>query len=113
MDFVGQGRMPQQAIDPRSRYFELSAQPAVHEDEHGRQVPYLRRRFLPQGQRMPLLTQADPMPGDRLDLIAARTLGDSQLFWRICDACDAMNPFDLIAEQGRALRVPLPLKTAG
>jgi hypothetical protein len=113
MDASGQSRVPTPAFEPRSRYFELSAQPAIHVDEHGRQVPYLRRRFLPQGQALPLLTEADPLPGDRLDLIAARTLGDPLLFWRVCDANNAMNPFDLIAERGRPLRVPLPLKTAG
>jgi nucleoid-associated protein YgaU len=41
---------------------------------------------------------------DRLDLIAARTLGDPLLFWRIADANDAMNPFDLLTR--RALRIP-------
>jgi nucleoid-associated protein YgaU len=48
--------------------------------------------------------------GDRLDLIAFRTLGDPEIFWRICDANDAMNPFDLVAdgEIGRKLRVPIP-----
>lgn len=103
--------MPTPAFEPRSRYFELAAQAAVHVDDHGRQIPYLRRRFLPQGRRLPLMTEAAAGPGDRLDLIAARTLGDPLLFWRICDANDAMNPFDLLAEQSQPLRVPLPIKT--
>ena len=42
------------------------------------------------------------MPGDRLDLITARTLGDPEQFWRICDANDALDPDDL-AEPGRRL----------
>jgi hypothetical protein len=46
--------------------------------------------------------------GDRLDLIAARTLGDSEQFWRVCDANDAMDPHELTAEPGRAVRVPVP-----
>ena len=43
-----------------------------------------------------------------MDLIAARTIGDAEQFWRICDANDAMNPADLTAESGETLRVPVP-----
>ena len=32
----------------------------------------------------------------RLDTIAASTIGDAQQFWRLCDANDALNPFDLV-----------------
>ena len=46
--------------------------------------------------------------GDRLDLITARTLGDPEQFWQICDANNAMNPVDLTAELGRSLVIPLP-----
>ena len=47
---------------------------------------------------------------DRLDLICARTLGDPEHFWRICDANDAMNPFDLTGSDavGQPLRIPVP-----
>jgi nucleoid-associated protein YgaU len=55
-----------------------------------------------------------PRASDRLDLIAARTLGDPLLFWRIADANLALDPFDLV-EPGRALTVPLlrPSGTSG
>ena len=48
--------------------------------------------------------------GDRLDLIAARTLGTPELFWMLCDANTAMNPFDLTGDRaiGLKLRVPIP-----
>ena len=46
--------------------------------------------------------------GDRLDTIAARTLGDPEQYWRICDANIASNPPTLTAEPGRVLRVPVP-----
>lgn len=48
------------------------------------------------------------MQGERLDLVTHRTLGDSLQFWRICDANDAINPFDLIDPEGQMLRVPTP-----
>jgi hypothetical protein len=74
----------------------------------GRVLRYLRRRFLPQGAGLPLLVEATVAEGDRLDLIAARILGDPLQAWQICDANDAMSPFELTAEPGRTLRVPVP-----
>ena len=34
-------------------------------------------------------------PGDRLDLLAARYLGDPTQFWRLCDATGALRPEEL------------------
>lgn len=93
-------------FDPASRYYNLET--AEYVDEEGKKISYKRRRFLPQGEEMPLLVEVRVAQGDRLDLIAARTLGDPEHFWRICDANDAMNPFDLTSEIGRVLRVPVP-----
>ncbi|VVB95202.1 Uncharacterised protein [uncultured archaeon] len=88
-----------------SRYYDLENATFITPD--GRKMTYKRRRFLPQGENMPLLTEITPIQGDRLDLIAFRTLGDPELFWRICDANNAMNPEDLI-EPGRIIRVAVP-----
>lgn len=88
-----------------SRYSGIRT--AVYESG-GERIVYKRRRFLPQGEGLPLLASVAVGEQDRLDLIAARTLGDPELFWRVCDANDAMNPFDLTAETGRTLRVPVP-----
>ena len=59
-------------------------------------------------RKLATLVEVTLSDGDRLDLIAARTVGASEHFWRICDAENAMNPFDLEAEPGRRLRVPIP-----
>lgn len=93
-------------FEPTSRYYALET--ATYSAPDGRVVAYKRRRFLPQGEAMPLLVEVIVTGGDRLDLIAARTLGDPEQFWRVCDANDAMNPLDLTAELGRTLRVPVP-----
>lgn len=93
-------------FDPTSRYYPLEE--AAYEDANGRQITYKRRRFLPQGNRMPLLVQVTVTAETRLDLIAARTLGVSEHFWRICDANNALNPFDLTDEVGATLRVSPP-----
>ena len=74
----------------------------------GRNIIYKRRRFLPQGENIPLLVEVTVIENDRLDMITARTLGDPEQFWRICDANNTMNPFDLTTRPGRVLRIPVP-----
>jgi hypothetical protein len=93
-------------FDPGSRYAPLPI--ATLTDAEGRPIAYVTRRFLPQGASLPLAVEARVEQGDRLDLIAARTLGDPEHFWRICDANDALDPWALTAEPGRRLRVPVP-----
>lgn len=92
-------------FDPSSRYYNLDKSEYTMPD--GRTVTYKRRRFLPR-EEMQLLVEVTVTQGDRLDLIASRTLGNPEHFWRICDANNAMNPFDLTAEIGRTLRIPVP-----
>jgi len=89
-----------------SRYYNLENATLTTRD--GRVIAYKRRRFCPPGDPMPLLVEVTATQGDRLDLITARTLGDPEQFWRICDANNAMNPQDLTAEPGSAIRVALP-----
>jgi hypothetical protein len=94
-------------FDPTSRYYRLAT--ATHTDPAtGRTVTYVLRRFLPQGERMPLLLELPIVDGDRLDLMASRALGDPLAFWRIADANNALHPWDLLAETGQTLRVPVP-----
>jgi hypothetical protein len=89
-----------------SRYYNLEN--ATLTTRGGRVIAYKRRRFIPPGDAMPLLVEVTVTQGDRLDLITARTLGDPEQFWRICDANNAMNPLDLMAEPGSTIRVALP-----
>ncbi len=93
-------------FETTSRYYALETVTFSMPD--GRIIAYTRRRFLPQGESLPLLVEVAVAQGDRLDLISARTLGDAEQFWRVCDANNAVNPPDLTAEVGRALRVPIP-----
>lgn len=93
-------------FDPTSRYHGLET--AQLTDADGRAIAYVRRRFLPRGTNMTLLVEVRVAQGERLDLITARTLGDPEHFWRVCDANDAMNPAELVSEPGRPLHVPVP-----
>jgi len=93
-------------FDPTSRYYAIETVQLTAPD--GRVIAYKRRRFLPQGETLPLLVEVVVTERDRLDVITARTLGDPEQFWRVGDANDAMNPTELTDEIGRALRVPIP-----
>jgi hypothetical protein len=93
-------------FDHTSRYYNLPV--ATLELPDGRTVSFVRRRFLPQGDELPLLTEVAVSQGERIDLVAHRTLGDPLAYWRVCDANDAMDPGELTAEPGRQLRIPLP-----
>lgn len=94
-------------FDLTSRYAALETAPYTTPDGQ-RELAYKRRRFLPQGDTMPLLVEVTVSDGDRLDLIAARTIGAPEQFWRIADANNAMNPTDLTTTPGDVLRVPIP-----
>jgi hypothetical protein len=91
---------------PTSRYYGVET--ATTETRDGRTVVFLRRRFLPQPERFELLQEHTVVEGERLDVIAARYLGDPEQFWRICDANAAMRPEELTEERGRRLRITLP-----
>ncbi len=97
-------------FDHTSRYYSIET--ASLELPDGRVVSYVRRRFLPSGSDMPLLAEVGVAPGERIDLVSNRTLGDPLAFWRICDANDAMDPQDMLNEvahdPNRRLRIPLP-----
>jgi hypothetical protein len=93
-------------FEPKSRYYNLET--ATYTTPEGKEVAYKRRRFLPRGEEMTMLVEVAVVDGDRLDLIAARALGDAEQFWRVCDANNAMNPAELTEEPGRALRVAVP-----
>ena len=93
-------------FDLTSRYFHVENRTWTGPD--GRVIVYKGRRFLPQGKSLPFLVEVSVEQSDRLDLIAARTLGQAELSWRICDANDAMDPASLTAIPGRKLRVAIP-----
>jgi hypothetical protein len=93
-------------FEPTSRYYNVETTTLTLPD--GRQVPYKRRRFLPDGATLPLLTEVTVVAADRLDLITARILGDPEAFWRVCDANDVIDPFELTDKIGRVIRVPIP-----
>jgi hypothetical protein len=93
-------------FEPTSRYYLVET--AQRTEADGRVVTYKRRRFLPRGAALALLVETNVAQGERLDVLTARTLGDPEQFWRVCDANDAMYPPDLVAEDGLPVRIPVP-----
>jgi hypothetical protein len=90
---------------PTSRYAEIET--ATYVDGEGRELRYVRRRFLPPAASLSLLAEHTLTEGERLDHIAAQGLGDPEQFWRLCDANVCLHPDELTAELGRRLRIPL------
>lgn len=89
-----------------SRYYGIDT--ATLALPQGKNIVYLRRRFLPPAERFQLLQEHTVTQGERLDNIAAPFLGDPELFWRLCDANNAMRPEELTETVGRKLRITLP-----
>ena len=56
-------------FSPTSRYANIPT--ASLTDPSGRQIVYVRRRFLPRPESLPLLAEVTVTQGDRLDLITA------------------------------------------
>ena len=81
----------------------------------GETITYLARRIVPQPGAPNFATIATHTvrQGDRLDLIAARYLGDPLIFWLVCDANGAIEPSDLIATAGRVLNITTPQGVPG
>src|SRR3989442_12909668 len=94
-----------------SRYYGNDTETLTTAD--GRTIIYLKRRFLPSPDRFQLLQEHTVTQAERLDNIAAKFLGDPELFWRIADANAAIRPEELVQTVGRKLRITVPEGIAG
>ncbi|MCL2292646.1 MAG: hypothetical protein FWC30_06260 [Candidatus Bathyarchaeota archaeon] len=95
-------------FDSNSRYAQIEDATLI--TNNGQIVKYKKRRFLPKEEEMTFHQEITVMSGDRLDLIASRVLDDPEQFWRICDANNAMYPFDLLSNANKVLRVAVARK---
>ena len=83
-------------FDHTSRYYGLDTTSLTLTD--GRAITYVRRRFLPDGLSLPMLTRVKVTPGERIDLVANRVYGDPLAYWRLCDANNALDPLQMLAD---------------
>jgi len=89
-----------------SRYYGVAT--VTLETEDGKQIVYLRRRFVPAPESFDLLIEHSVSEGERLDNITALYLGDPEQFWRLCDANGVIRPDELTETVGRRIRITLP-----
>jgi nucleoid-associated protein YgaU len=86
--------------DKKSRYVNT---PLVkHRHPSGEEYELRELRAIPDRTAV---FAATPVQGDRLDLLSARYYRDPLLFWRIADAADQLDPFDIVSP-GEPVRIP-------
>jgi hypothetical protein len=90
---------------PNSRYQGIDT--GTLTTSGGQSIVYLRRRFVPSPKLFAAIQQHTVTEGERLDNLASQFLGDPELFWRLCDANNAMRPEEL-EKLGRVLLITLP-----
>jgi hypothetical protein len=103
---LGLGAVKTTAFPSNSRYSAIQTSTLTSPD--GKTIVYLQRRWLPSPDRFALLQEYTVAQGDRLDNLAARLIGDPEVFWQLCDSNGAMKPDELTETPGRKLRVTLP-----
>jgi len=107
------GVVPPVTFPTDSRYYGSSTLPYV--TSTGETITYLAPRVVPQpgAPNFSTVAQRTVRQGDRLDLIAAKYLGDPLIFWLICDANGAIDPHDLVATPGKILNITTPQGVPG
>jgi hypothetical protein len=110
LDGILQGTAAQPPVSRGSRYFGVPALTFITPD--GRAIAYLDRRFVPQPSSLSVVGDRAVVQGDRLDLLAAELFGDSEQYFRLCDANGALRPDELTEALGRRLLVTLPAGVA-
>jgi hypothetical protein len=108
---LAQASLQRNLFTATSRYYGIDTETLSTAD--GKTIIYLKRRFLPSPDRFQLLQEHTVTQAERLDNIAAKFLGDPELFWRLADANGAMRPEDLVKTVGRKLKITLPQGITG
>ena len=97
--------MSQTPFSSDSRYYSIET--AETQDSHGRDIQYIKRRFIPHSEDFSQTGGYEVKGSERPDLVAHGIFKDSKAFWRVCDANGIMHPESLVVDEGRVLRVTL------
>jgi hypothetical protein len=98
-------------FEQTSRYYKLNnlkytqtnrKNNSTHEVEI---IVYKERRFLPQAREITTMQYLVVGPGERLDNLTFRSIGDPEQFSHICDANEAMHPLEMTSQPGKVLRL--------
>jgi hypothetical protein len=98
------GAVPTTSFAPTSRYANVGVD-AYDPGDGSAPVPHLRRRLCPRPDRFALLYEVIVVEGDRRDVLAARHIGDAELWWQIADANGAVDPRTLTRRVGGRIRI--------
>jgi len=110
-ELLAAGAVPTTAFPPTSRYAAIPV--TTHDAGDGSPaIPHLARRICPQVSRFATQYETQIVDSDRRDLLAARHLGDSELWWRLADANGVLDPRSL-CEPGSQIRITLPIDVPG
>lgn len=111
--FLQLGLVPPVSFPTDSRYYGYST--LTFTTPSGQSVSYLARRIVPQpgAPNYATVAQHSVVQGDRLDLIAAKYLGDPLMFWLLCDANGALQPEELVATPGTIIAITMPQGVPG
>jgi hypothetical protein len=101
------GAIPPTQFGPSSRYQGV-ALGRYQPPGDGPAITYVLRRFIPQMRDIGIAAEHIVTSGERPDLLAAQTFGDSGLYWRIADANAVTDPFALTDTIGLRVKIPLP-----
>lgn len=104
---IDAGAIPANPFASNSRYYSVALARYVRSPgDPG--VLYVLRRFIPQKRDIALAGEHIVRAGERPDLLAAQTLGDAELYWRIADANAVTDPFELTDRLGARIVIPQP-----
>jgi hypothetical protein len=105
---IRMGAVPAVAFPTDSRYYNSGT--LSYTAPNGQSFTYLARRIVPQpgAPNYTTVAQHTVKQGDRLDLLAAKYLGDPLIFWLICDANGAIRPNQLVETPGTILNITMP-----
>jgi hypothetical protein len=101
------GAISSDPFAPNSRYRGV-AQAGYVRRPGERIVKYVLRRFIPQRRAMTAVFEHIVQGGERPDGLAAQTLGDAELYWRIADANAVIDPNELTDTVGARVIIPPP-----
>jgi hypothetical protein len=104
---IDAGAIPQSPFASTSRYHGV-ALGAFLDGSGGPAVPYVLRRFIPQQRDLATAGRYVVKSAERPELVAARTLGDAELYWCLADANAVTDPFELTDSPGLSILIPLP-----
>ena len=110
---IQMGVVPPVNFPTDSRYYRYPTLQYTCARRHGDHLPGAALRAAAGRAELCHRRAAHGRQGDRLDLIAAKYLGDPLMFWLICDANGAIAPDDLVATPGRVLDITTPQGVPG